>query len=203
MDFTALKSSLAGRGFQRFTDQLLGEIVNDACAELDEMESWPYREASVTGTAPVAITDLGEVDQVFDVAGPVSVPLEKRSYRELVNDFGDVSLAGGCPWFWYRATPAGVPTVATYPVSSRSVGVQYWRSSPVLAAGSDEPLSPERFHSVVVLIGERMAYARQGDAAVVVTLQGEIDRKVLLMRAALLMDDAAVNQVITGASCDW
>src|SRR4051812_22056516 len=117
MTFQELKDEVAAAGFARLTSSQLGTFVNRAMHELDDMEPWGYREASVTGVAPLAISDLGEVDLVFDTTA-TDVPLEKRSYRELVSDFGDVSVTGGSPTFWYRATPSGVPTVATYPVST-------------------------------------------------------------------------------------
>lgn len=203
MDFSELKADLASRGFQRFSDGLLGQIINDARAELDETANWPYREANVTGTAPVAISDLGEVDQVFDMDTTPNCPLTRRSYAELVNDFSDVGATGfgGAPWFWYRATPGGVPTVATFPEGSRTIGVQYWRVTPALSGDADVPAAPERFHSLIVLIAERMAYARK-DPAAAAGLQMEIDRQLVRMREALQSDDALAGQLMTGESCD-
>lgn len=201
MDFTALKTELSDRGFARLSDTQRGVLINRARAELDELETWPYREASVTGTPPLAISDLGEVDTVFDQSTSVSRSLVRRSYAELVNDYEDLSLTGFSE-YWYKATPAGVPTVAAYPVSS-SIGVQYWKVTADLSAGADTPASPARFHGLIVLIAERMALASKGDRAGAEAVQVEVDRWVRRMRVALLPDDALAFQIITGASSDW
>jgi hypothetical protein len=55
VDFTALKAEVAAAGFARLTDAQLGVFVNRAMHELDDLEPWGYREASATGTAPLAI----------------------------------------------------------------------------------------------------------------------------------------------------
>lgn len=203
MDFSDLKTSLSNRGFSRLGDDLLGEYVNDALSELDSYGPWPYQEASVTGTAPLAIADLAEVDTVFDTEG-TDVALTKRSYAELISDYGDLSVdvGSGAPWYWYRATPDGVPTIAVYPTTTRTIGVQYWRISAVLSGDSDLPVVPARFHRVIVLIAERLAHARKGDQATAAALQVEVDRQVQLMREST-GDDAQTEQIITGASEDW
>lgn len=202
MNFTALKAEVAAAGFARLTDTQLGVFVNRAMHELEDMEPWGYREASVTGTAPLAIADLGEVDLVFDTRSP-NVPLEKRSYRELVSDFGDVSLTGGgSPWFWYRATPGGVPTVATYPVTTATIGVQYYAVSADLSSGSDVPGVPARWHGLVALIAKRMAHAEKGDRLTAESIQVEVDRWVQRMRTSELADDAPAGVIFTGESVD-
>lgn len=202
MDFSALKTELSDRGFARLTDAQRGVLINRARAELDELATWPYRETSVTGTPPLAITDLGEVDAVFDQSTSISRPLTRRSYAELVNDYGHLSLVGFAE-FWYKATPAGVPTVATYPVVSTTIGVQYWKVPVDLSASTDTPASPARFHGLIVLIAERMALASKGDKGSAEAVQVEVDRWVRRMRVALLPDDALAFQVVTDASVDW
>jgi hypothetical protein len=202
MDFTALKAEVAAAGFARLTSAQLGVFVNRAMHELDDLEPWPYREASATGVAPLSIADLGEVDLVFDTSAGPDQPLDKRSYRELVNDFGDVGTTGGSPWFWYRATPGGVPTIATYPVSTRTVGVQYYKVVPDMVAGSDEPGASARWHGLIALIAKRMAHAEKGDRGTAESIQVEVDRWVHRMRMAELTDDAAVGVIVTGESVD-
>lgn len=203
MDFSDLKAEVAAAGFARLTSAQLGTFVNRAMHELDDMEPWGYREASVTGVAPLAIADLGEVDLVFDTSAGPDVVLEKRSYRELVSDFGDVALTGGgSPWFWYRASPAGVPTIATFPVTTQTIGVQYYKVRDDMSSDGDTPLAPPRWHGLIALIAKRMAHAEKGDRATAESIQVEVDRWVQRMRTAELADDAPAGVIFTGESVD-
>jgi hypothetical protein len=130
--------------------------------------------------------------------------VEKRSYRELLSDFGDVSTTGGgSPWFWYRASPGGVPTVATFPVTTATIGVQYYSVSADFSSGSDVPDAPSRWHGLIALIAKRMAHAEKGDRATADSIQVEVDRWVQRMRVAELGDDAAAGMIVTGESVDW
>jgi hypothetical protein len=47
--------------------------------------------------------------------------------------------------------------VATYPTSSHTIGVQYWKVTVDLAADGDVPLAPVQFHSLLVNMATQKA----------------------------------------------
>lgn len=204
MNFQNLKDELAARGFDHLTDTRLGQYVNWARGELDDMFRWPYREKSVTGVAPLTVADLGVIEAVTNETQHYT--LRPYPFGGLLEDFGDLSLTG-TPSFYYVAWPSGVPVVATYPASTQTIGVQYWQVPPDLGAGSDTPLAPRRFHGLLVDLAVRRAYRDRDNHEAAETLQKEIDRQVQVMVAALLggqqVQGAASYAQVTGAAEDW
>lgn len=186
MTFAELKTRLAKRGFNFLDDDRLGELINDAAAELDEIELWPYREGSATGTAPLAIADLGTIEQVINTS-QTNASLSPMDYGELVSYYGDLS-SDGSPLFFYVAWPSGVPTVATYPESSDTIGVQYWAVTARMDDDADEPRTPERFQKIIVDIAVREAYRASDEHGAAEALQVQIDRDLHRMRMALFSD---------------
>lgn len=183
MNFGELYAELAARGFDHLSTTRRKQIVNDATQELDELNRWPYREASEVGTSPLSVTDLGRIEQVTnETQNSVLLP---RTYQWLSEFFQDLTT-NGTPVYYYVAWPVGSPVVATYPTSSDTIGVQHWRIAPTLSGDADTPLAPSRFHSIILLIAQRMAESERGNLNAAAGLQGEIDRQVARMERALL-----------------
>lgn len=199
MTFAELVSALQARGFDYLDDTVAGRYVNDAIQALDNLELWPYREASATGVAPLGISDLGTVEAVTNES--LHVPLEPREYRSLIGE-GDLSLVG-TPVYWYLACPDGVPTVATFPVGTDTIGVQYWRVTPELS-GADEPAAPARFHSVIVDMAVVRAYLDSDNPESASALQSFVDRRVEELRFSALVGQvqAATTMQIRWGSDD-
>jgi hypothetical protein len=61
-----LRDEFAERGFNHFSDTRKNRFINAAYLRLVAAECWPFRESSVTGTSPVAISDLGVIEAVID-----------------------------------------------------------------------------------------------------------------------------------------
>lgn len=204
MNFTALKAELAARGFDHLSDTRLGQYVNWGRAELDDLYRWPYREAAVTGTAPLIVTDLGVIEAVTNETSHAT--LQPADFRGLLEDYGDLSLSG-TPSSYYVSWATGVPEVATYPASTNTIGVQYWKVTPDLSAGTDTPLAPTRFHGLIVDLAVRRAYRDRDNHQAAEQLQVEIDRQVQTMIGALLggqqVQGAGLYMQVTGASEDW
>jgi hypothetical protein len=175
MTFAELKTELADRGFSDLTDTRLGRYINYARAELDRMYLWPWREKSGTGTAPVTIADLGQVEAVTNESQDYR--LQAAQFRDLLDAHGDISTSG-TPECYYRAFVSGSPVIATYPTNSDTLGVQYWKVTPDLSGSSDEPESPDDAHYLIVDLAVRRALLDVGAEERVATVQQEIDRQI-------------------------
>lgn len=200
MDFAALQAELLARGFDALSPARAGQFINDAVTEVDGLADWPYLQKEATGVSPLAITDLARVDTV--VGAETGTVLAPASFETLVEWCGgDLSTAGD-PAFYYVAWPSGVPEVATYPSSSDSIVVAYYRVSPVLSAAGDTPLAPSRFHFAYLAVASRLAENdSEGDVS---RWQAEADRGVQAMMDALLPDQVAGSyQHVAYQSEDW
>lgn len=186
MTFAELKQELADRGFSFLSDARLGRYINQARAELDESDLWPYREASVVGSAPLAIPDLGTIEAVVDVE---SQPLHPADYRDLLDYYGDLSTAGSATHY-YIASPGGTLEVATFPMTGEPIGVQYWKITPELSAPTDTPVAPSRYHKIIVDMAVREAYRDSDNHGAAEQLQSQIDRDLVRMRETVLVQTA-------------
>lgn len=200
MNYPELKQELASRGFDYLSDTRLGQFINRACARLDNMYRWPYRETSGQGVAPVVVPDMGQIEAVTNETD--NYALCESSYIDLVNQFGDLSTDGK-PYYWYRASVNGDPLVVTYPTNTDLIGVQYWRRPPTLT-GTDIPLAPERFHLLYVDIAVQMAYRDNDNHAAAEALVVEVNRQIFEMIEDLLPQQGPVSQLTNWASSeDW
>jgi hypothetical protein len=194
VNFVELKAELSERGFSHLSQQRLGQYVNRARARLDAMYRWPYL---LTGTASIAtIADLGQVDSVYNTTGGYT--LDEATFEELQNDYSDTLTATGSPSYWYR-TSAGV---GTYPITTDSIMVTYWKRSPVLTE-TDTPLAPSDYHMLYVDIAQAMAYRDSDNHQAAEALQVDIDRQVAEMATSLLAQSERQYMRITFASEDW
>lgn len=179
MTFAEMKAELVARGFDTLTTTRQGYLINAARAEFDRTFLWPWREASVTGTSPLAITDLAGANSIEAVVNTSqsSLPLTRLDYRSLLAAYGDLSTSGS-PSYYYVASPSGAFEVATYPSNSDTIGVQYYKRTPDLSADGDTPASPSECHYTIVDIAVRRAYRDNDDQAAAAGLQPEIDNAI-------------------------
>lgn len=199
MDFTTLKTSLTDSSFDDLSTTQQGLLINDAVREVDEGARWPYREATSTGVAPLTIADLGEVDTVLDAN--TNLPLVPSSRGEVLERYGDITIAGA-PCYWFRDSLSGTLRVTTFPVTSGSITVRYYKTPATLSAGADTPGAPARWHTVYVAVARREAYRRyRGDMASAQAEQAMIDVELSRMRSSLMVDTGMVEMPLTGDDC--
>lgn len=181
MIFSALKTELSDRGFSYLTDTRLGQYINWARAELDDLDAWPYRIATATGAAPLTVTDLGWVQGVQDTGTKLQLlPIDRES---LADRYDDLTITG-TPQFYYATD--GV--VNTYPVGG-TISVRYNKVPVDLSAAGDSPLAPVRFHRLIVDLAVRMAYRDSDNHEAAEQLQAQVERDLMLMRMALLVNN--------------
>ena len=175
MNFSDLKTEFAERGFDDFSDTRRGSFINQGLRELDRWALWPWREKSVTGTAPLTVTDLGVIEAVTNETQ--DYPLKGAQFRDLLSFYGDRSISG-TPEVYYVAWPSGVPVVATYPDNSDTIGVQYWKVTADLSASSDEPSSPDDVHPLIVDLAVVRAYRAKDNHEAARELRAEVDHQL-------------------------
>ena len=190
MDFSGLKDEFAARGVDYLSDERRGQYINWARGRLDAAKPWPYRKTSGTGTAGAGLftaDDLGVPYMVQDSRNGLC-PLRPCDELELRRCYGDLSFAG-TPWAYYVAHVGDTRTVTAYPVGGTLV-VYYLITTPDLASPTDTPLSPDRYHGLIVDMAVQMAYRDSDDHAMAEQLQVWIDRQTQSM-----VDDLLVDQV--------
>lgn len=181
-DYTALKAAVSGRGFSRLSTADQGIAVNDAVHELDAMEPrWPYLLTSTTGAAPLTVTDLGDVTTVMNTVLDVPVPFE--DYEDLTRWAGELTQTGVDPQVWYF-TPGSTTSISTYPVTTRTLQVVYYKTTVDLSAGADEPLCPERWRHLLKDMAVRNAHVMKSTDPPALLLLA-IERKLAGMRTDL------------------
>lgn len=154
-NFGDLLTEFYGRGFDYLDDGGTGEIraqrmVNDANHLVGDLASWPWHEAFLSGASPLTIPDLNQVGAV--VCDRRS--LCRRSAPELLAWFGDLDREGTPECFYVL----GGDEIHTFPESTETLGVSYWRTEPDMVNLTDEPLMPERFRTVIIEYAVAAAY---------------------------------------------
>lgn len=201
MDFSELVDELQARGFSDLTDARAGVYINNARAELDRMYLWPWRETSITGTAPISIADLAVIEAVTNETLDYRLPAVQ--FRDALDMWGDLSITG-TPSVYYTASPLGVPAVATYPTGTDTIGVQYWKVT-VDLTGTQDPASPSEAHYLIVDMAVQRAYRDKHNHEAANALQAEIDRQLdalLFQYSPGVADDS--GHIIGGwNSIDW
>lgn len=147
MNLAAARTVLASRGFDYLSGQTMGLMLNRARNEFEDYWPWPWLRTTVTGNAPLVLTNLKHVLLVKDSTGQELY----GSTPEVVGQ-GSVDMAlTGTPDFWYltadTSDPAGNDTVTmrTWPASTGALTVLYTSQSPELVLDSDTPLIPTRY----------------------------------------------------------
>lgn len=204
LDFTALQTEFFARGFDFLNDAGAGltrakRWLNDAAHEIDELEDWPYLNASTTGAAPLTIADLRTVESVAIVSD--MLVLEPQDRRSLVDYYVDLTTTG-TPTFYYITTGT---TINVYPANtSKTLTVRYWKFTADMSAGTDAPAMPDRFRMAVVERACAKAYRDSDNPQAAADCLGESERIVQTMRESLLLPQhhQAETIVRTGSSVD-
>jgi hypothetical protein len=185
LDFAAMQTELFARGLSDLNDAGAGltrvkRFLNDAAHEIDNLADWPYKLASTTGTVPLAISDLDVIECVTDISNLSALsPTDRRYLRDT---YADLTTTGTAQFYYFT----GQTTITTYPVTTATLTVDYWKVGPDLSAGADTPLMPDRFRMGIVHYAVSAALADRGDAAGSQAARADGDRVVSQMMGSLL-----------------
>ena len=194
MNFEDLKTEFLARGFDYLSSTRAGLYLNDSyLLDVCEEEDWPFLEASKSGTAPLEISDLRAIEYVIDETSQEKLtPL----IQGRITDDVDVDLTTpGTPEFYYVTEGK---KVRTYPVSTTDeVAVTYWKF-PTELSGTDEPLLPTRFHSLIVDGAVARAYEDSDDQELATAAEAKFNGRLERMRTSLmnLQHDAPDDHIV-------
>lgn len=180
MDLTALQTEVAGWGFDYLSTTRVNYFLNRAYQELCEEEDWSFLEATTSGAAPLAISDLRTIESVTDTTQRIKLwPLDRRHILD-----SDYSLtSAGAPTYYYVT---GGNTVAVYPFTANSLSVRYWKVPTALSSGADTPVLPARFHHAIVTGALVYAYLDSDNAEMASVQREEFELAKQRMRDSLL-----------------
>lgn len=196
MTFAQLLTEFYARGFDYLNDGGAGEVrakrfINQAYRDICEMDDWPYLTVTTTGTAPLTISDLGTIESIVDEGeNRVISPADRRT---LVETYPDLTLTGSAQFYYMT----GASTIATYPVSSSTLRVRYWRVVSDLDATTDQPAIPARYQYAIIEYACMRAYTDSDNPEMAQYCRAEGDRLVQMMRERLLYPQHQQPDVIS------
>lgn len=205
LTFTDLLTEFYARGFSYLDDGGAGVVrakrfINDALHELDDMEPWPYLQASQSGTAPLTVSDLGRVEYVEDHTNQIKLGFATRDY--LAGYYGDVTMTGSRP-VWFYVT--GGTTINVFPANtSVTLDVRYTKVEPDLVSDSDAPLVPDRYRMAIVHYAVASALEDKSNYQEAGAARARADQVVGRMREFyLLQAGAPAQETDVFGSEDW
>lgn len=162
-DFTTLQTEVFQRGLQYLNDAgtdlaRVKRALNDAMHMVDQVADWPYRLTSTTGntSSGLTIADLGTILSVTDVGNDNRLtPANKADLRGW---FADLTTTGVAEYFYLVNS-----IIYSYPVSTATMTVDYFKVGPDLSGGSDTPLMPDRYRYSIVEYAVSRFLREEGD----------------------------------------
>jgi hypothetical protein len=186
LDFIAMQTEVYARGLADLNDggtsaTRVKRAIVDAVHEIDSLADWPYKLASTTGTVPLTIADLDVVEAVAVVG--TFTPLDPVDRRYLRVTYGDLTTTGVALFYYFTAQTV----LTTYPVTTATLTVDYWKVGPDLTADGDTPLMPDRFRMGPVHYAVSYLLKDRGDEAGSQSARADGDRVVSQMMQSLLV----------------
>jgi hypothetical protein len=158
------QAELGERGFQYLAPSRMTLMLNDALTEIQDYWEWPWLRKTVTGAAPLQISDLKTVLKVTDSNG---------NEIEGISDWDDFDTAStGTPRNWWIDDTSGTPTLVAYPVGSATFTVRYESDSSTLSAPGDTPTMPSRYNRVWLDLAVALAYEDSDNFAAAAQIRG-------------------------------
>lgn len=175
-----LAARLQAEGFDYLSTSQCLEFINDAyLVDICEVADWPFLEATTTGSAPVTISDLRSIEFVVDTTQGVKLrPLDRRHITDRSYNIEEA----GTPLYYYLT---GETRINVFPVTANTLSVRYYKT-PTKLSGSNSPLLPERFHSLIVDAAAARAYENSDDFELRQSKEASFQARLAKMEEALL-----------------
>jgi hypothetical protein len=193
-----LRGELYARGYDHLaqdaaTQARADRFLNQAHAELCLEELWPFRLTSISGAAPLAVSDIDRILTVVDSDNGSRV-LYELTEREATA----MGLAtAGSPMWFYRDSLL----VRVLPDSATTLLVRYYMLPPELVDSTDSAIIPKRYMNVVVDSAVIRAAADRDNDKAALLADTMYQRGLSLMRRQLLVAQTHIEH-IAGTSED-
>lgn len=157
-----LVARLRSSGLDFLTLEQANQFVNEACAEFQSEELWPWRLATAAGVAPLYIVNLGPIDFVTVPARRLALRPQRQS--SLIDQFGNFDSTNGFANYYYPTFDNSVGgTINIVPNSAEPIKVThyakaFWRDGVRTAqTDSDQPACPAETHELIDLLARERA----------------------------------------------
>ena len=171
MDLTAARAELAARGFDYLPASRQTIMLNRALNDLEDYWPWPWLRKTVTGAAPLIISDLKYIESVNDSTGN---ELTGTTQSEL-GQYGGATFTTGTPSQWWIDDTSG-PTLRAYPVGSVTLTVTYMAEITDLVNAGDTPNIPARYHPLWIDLAVIRAYQDSDNFAAASSLRQDTEQ---------------------------
>ena len=180
MNLEELRTEFLARGFHYLPSSRADSYIDSAYRlDICEDEPWFFLEATATGTAPLTISDLRTIEYVIDLTNVEK--LQPLLQARITDDWNPDLTETGTPSLYYVTKGT---TVNVFPVAADEIQVNYWKVPPKLT-GTDEPLLPERWHSLIVDGAVARAYSESDDYELAQAARSEFEARLQQMRESL------------------
>ena len=187
-----MRTELAARGFDYLTDARKDLFINDAYHEICQFMPWPFLRVATTTNAPATLTDIDHVLSVYDATN-------KRMLRSADNRDLETSVAG-TPTYWYLDGDV----LRVEPTQVTSLTIRYIKVPVDLTAGTDSPIVPSRFRSLIVDIAQIAVLSEDADnAELAMPLAQRLDTKLIRMGDSLMNRQYDSPDLIIGTTQDF
>ncbi len=185
---SALRSSLAERGYHYLLGAPMDEFLNLAIEDTATEDDWPFMEATAAVTPPAEISDLDAILSVHDqLTGIALEPIEAWKVRLSPISVDMASLPRG---FWLERGQ----TLNTQP--SSPVSVRYLRAPTKLVGAGDVSDIPGRWTDVVLARAEYFAAQHSKNLAVADAADQAYQRGIERMRDRLIDPQRVAGRVM-------
>lgn len=201
MQLSDAQTELAARGFDAVSPARMVTILNQAKNQFEDIYPFPWLESTASGLAPKTIADLKDVLYVVDTTNQRE--LVGTTAQFVVGDLDPTIGNAGAPVVWWLD---GANIVTTYPLStSAQLLVRYVKESPELAAPTDTPLIPVRYHNTWIDLAVIRGYLDRDDLGAAGQLRQVVsqDLAAVVSRYATMNRQNGAYQQIRGYSEDW
>lgn len=141
MNLGEIRTEVEGRGYDYISDSRLNLWIKQGYKWVCSLEPWPFLETTVSGAAPLTVSDLSQILHVSHE----DIVLRGADYRD-IRDMDPALDDTGDPSFWYLEGD----TIKTWPDSTKVLTVRYVRKPPELSSDTSTPLLPEAHHPILV-----------------------------------------------------
>lgn len=190
MIFSDLKMALTQRG----VNIRVGEYINRSYHWMCEYAEWPFLFTTSAGAAPLTVSDLSRVLSVSDSTNAVG--LDPSDMDSILNIDPSNATAGAAK-YWYLSSST---QVSVWPTNTTpTISVHYLKAPTDLAAVTDTPLIPTRYHRIIVDYAQMCAFEDAGNFQAAQALQQKVEQDMVQMTKRLLANQADQRRAGAGA----